>query len=92
MLAGTLLGGVAGTLFGLLIVHRRGVYFAMCTIAFGQLWYYLAYSWNSFTGGFDGLRDFHREAIGLGPLTLDITGGGTPFYFFLLASSPSRWP
>src|SRR6202045_1084549 len=39
MIAGTLLGGLAGTLFGLLIVRRRGVYFAMCTIAFGQLWY-----------------------------------------------------
>ncbi len=69
MLAGTLLGGLAGTLFGLLIVRRRGVYFAMCTIAFGQLWYYLAYSWNDFTGGFDGLRDFHREPIGFGSLT-----------------------
>jgi branched-chain amino acid transport system permease protein len=66
-------------------VRRRGVYFAMCTIAFGQLWYYLAYSWNDFTGGFDGLRDFHREAIGFGPLTLDITSGGTVFYYFLLA-------
>ena len=84
MLAGTLLGGIAGTLFGLLIVRRRGVYFAMCTIAFGQLWYYLAYSWNSFTGGFDGLRDFHREPIGFGPLTLDITAG-PQFYYFLLA-------
>jgi branched-chain amino acid transport system permease protein len=85
MLAGTLLGGVAGALFGLLIVRRRGVYFAMCTIAFGQLWYYLAYSWNGFTGGFDGLRDFQRAPIALGPFTLDITGGGTTFYFFLLA-------
>jgi branched-chain amino acid transport system permease protein len=84
MLAGTLVGGVAGTLFGLLIVRRRGVYFAMCTIAFGQLWYYLAYSWNSFTGGFDGLRDFHREDIVLGPLRLNIESGGTTFYFFLL--------
>ena len=85
MLAGTLLGGVAGTLFGMLIVRRRGVYFAMCTIAFGQLWYYLAYSWNSFTGGFDGLRDFQREAIGLGPFMLHIEDGGTTFYYFLLA-------
>jgi branched-chain amino acid transport system permease protein len=85
MLAGTLFGGVAGTLFGLLIVRRRGVYFAMCTIAFGQLWYYLAYSWNSFTGGFDGLRDFHREAIGWGLLRLDINSNATVFYFFLLA-------
>ena len=85
MLAGTLLGGVAGTLFGLLIVRRRGVYFAMCTIAFGQLWYYLAYSWNSFTGGFDGLRDFQRAPIAFGPWTLDITAGGDTFYYFLLA-------
>jgi len=85
MLAGTLFGGVAGTLFGMLIVRRRGVYFAMCTIAFGQLWYYLAYSWNDFTGGFDGLRDFHREPIGFGPFTLDITQGGDTFYYFVLA-------
>jgi branched-chain amino acid transport system permease protein len=85
MLAGTLFGGLAGTLFGMLIVRRRGVYFAMCTIAFGQLWYYLAYSWNDFTGGFDGLRDFHREPIGFGALTLDIEHDGTQFYFFLLA-------
>ena len=85
ILAGTLLGGVAGTLFGLLIVRRRGVYFAMCTIAFGQLWYYLAYSWNGFTGGFDGLRDFHRDPIGFGPAHPRHYPGGTTFYFFLLA-------
>jgi branched-chain amino acid transport system permease protein len=85
MLAGTLLGGLAGCLFGALIVRRRGVYFAMCTIAFGQIWYYIAYSWNDFTGGFDGLRDFQRAAIGFAPLSLDITDGGTRFYYFLLA-------
>jgi branched-chain amino acid transport system permease protein len=85
MLAGTLFGGIAGTLFGLLIVRRRGVYFAMCTIAFGQLWYYLAYSWNDFTGGFDGLRDFHREPIAIGPYIIDIQNNITVFYFFLLA-------
>jgi branched-chain amino acid transport system permease protein len=85
MLAGTLFGGLAGTLFCLLIVRRRGVYFAMCTIAFGQLWYYLAYSWNDFTGGFDGLRDFHREPIGIGPFILDIEHNEIQFYYFLLA-------
>lgn len=84
MLAGTLLGGLAGTLFGLLIVRRRGVYFAMCTIAFGQIFYYIAYKWNDFTGGFDGLRGFHRDPIGFGALTLDITDG-TVFYYFTVA-------
>ena len=85
IIAGTMLGGLAGTLFGLLIVRRRGVYFAMCTIAFGQLWYYLAYKWDSFTGGYDGLRDFQRAPMAVGPFTLDIASGGATFYFFLLA-------
>ena len=84
MLAGILLGGLAGTLFSMLIVRRRGVYFAMCTVAFGQIFYYIAYSWNDFTGGFDGLRGFHREPIGLGPLSLDITDS-ISFYYFTLA-------
>ena len=84
MLLGTLLGGVAGTLFGLLIARRRGVYFAMVTIAFGQVCYYIAYSWNDLTGGFDGLRGFRRAPIGLGPLVLDIAGDGPAFYYFLL--------
>src|SRR5579859_6423988 len=44
ILAGILLGGLAGTLFGLLIVKRRGVYFAMVTVAFGQIAFYVAYS------------------------------------------------
>ena len=85
MLLGTLLGGVAGTLFGLLIARRRGVYFAMVTIAFGQICYYIAYSWNDLTGGFDGLRGFQRAPIHLGPWLVDITDGGNIFYYFLLA-------
>ncbi len=84
LLAGTLLGGIAGTLFGLLIVRRRGVYFAMVTIAFGQICYYIAYSWNDFTGGFDGLRGFSRQPLHLGFATVDILHDGTAFYYFLL--------
>jgi branched-chain amino acid transport system permease protein len=84
MLLGTLLGGLAGTLFGTLIVRRRGVYFAMVTIAFGQVCYYVAYSWNDLTGGFDGLRGFQRAPIHFGPILLDITGDGPSFYYFLL--------
>ncbi len=84
VLLGTLLGGSAGALFGLLIARRRGVYFAMVTIAFGQICYYIAYSWNDFTGGYDGLRGFQRAPLGLGPLALDISGDGPAFYYFLL--------
>jgi branched-chain amino acid transport system permease protein len=83
MLAGTLLGGVAGTLFGLLLVRRRGVYFAMVTIAFGQVCFYIAYKWDALTGGYDGLRGFTRAPLDLGFATIDITGNGTLFYYFV---------
>src|SRR6202011_4756966 len=66
LLAGTLLGGVAGAVLGALMVRRRGVYFAMVTIAFGQVFYYIAFQWSSVTGGDDGLRGFSRQPIDLG--------------------------
>jgi len=84
MLAGTLLGGIAGTLFGLLLVRRRGVYFAMVTIAFGQVCFYIAYKWDDFTGGYDGLRGFVRAPLDFGLFKLDIAGNGTLFYYFVL--------
>jgi branched-chain amino acid transport system permease protein len=57
VIAGTLLGGLAGALLGALLVRRRGVYFAMVTIAFGQVFYYIAFQWSSVTGGDDGRAD-----------------------------------
>ncbi len=84
MLLGTLLGGIAGTLFGLLIVRRRGVYFAMVTVAFGQVAFYIAYSWNDLTGGYDGLRGFVRAPLHLGPAVIDIASDPNAFYYFLL--------
>jgi branched-chain amino acid transport system permease protein len=85
ILAGTLLGGVAGTLFGTLIVRRRGVYFAMVTIAFSQVCYFIAFRWNALTGGDDGLRGFARQPLHLPGFTLDIQQNNTLFYYFLLA-------
>jgi branched-chain amino acid transport system permease protein len=84
IVAGILLGGVAGALFAPLIVRRRGVYFAMVTVAFGQIAFYIAYSWDSLTGGYDGLRGFSRAPIDLGFTQLDIADNGTLFYYFLL--------
>ena len=84
VLIGILVGTLGGALFGALIVRRKGVYFAMLTIAFGQICYYIAYSWNDFTGGYDGLRGFQREPIGFGPWVLDIRGSNEAFYYFVL--------
>ena len=84
LILGTLLGGIAGAVLGALIVRRRGVYFAMVTIAFGQVFYYIAFQWSSLTGGDDGLRGFARQPLHLGPATIDILGNGIAFYYFVL--------
>ena len=84
LLMGMLLGGLAGALLGTLIVRRRGVYFAMVTIAFGQVFYYIAFQWSSLTGGDDGLRGFSRQPLDFGLFSIDILSNSNNFYYFVL--------
>jgi branched-chain amino acid transport system permease protein len=81
---GMLVATLAAMIIGALIVRRRGVYFAMVTIAFGQVFYFLAFRWNSLTGGDDGLTGWHRTPINFGVATLDIFGSDKAFYYFVL--------
>ena len=85
LLCGMLLGGIAGAVLGALIARRRGVYFAMVTIAFGQVFYYIAFQWSSLTGGDDGLRGFSRQPLDLGFTRIDILSDANAFYYFVLA-------
>jgi branched-chain amino acid transport system permease protein len=57
----------------------------MVTIAFGQVFYYIAYRWNSLTGGDDGLRGFTRQPLAIGSVNVDILNNSTLFYYFVLA-------
>lgn len=84
ILVGVAAGTVAGALVGALIVKLRGVYFAMVTIAFAQVFYFVTFRWNSVTGGDDGLTGWTRQAIHLGILNLDILGSDKTFYYLLL--------
>jgi branched-chain amino acid transport system permease protein len=85
MLAGIMLGTVAGALIGPMIVRLRGVYFAMCTIAFGQVFYFIAFQWFSLTGGDDGVSAWHRIPLDFGFATLDILNNNKALYYFALA-------
>src|SRR6202008_1948018 len=62
LICGTLVAGIAGALLGGLIVRRRGVYFAMVTIAFGQVFYYIAFQWSLLTGGEGWFGGLSRES------------------------------
>jgi len=86
MAVGVIAGAIAAALIGLLIVRLRGIYFAMVTIAFGQVFYFIAYRWNSVTGGDDGLSGWHRVPIDLGFGTVDILGNDKAFYYLVLVS------
>jgi branched-chain amino acid transport system permease protein len=81
---GVAVGTLAAALIGALIVKLRGVYFAMVTIAFGQVFYFVTFRWNSVTGGDDGLTGWSRLPLRAGPLALDIQGNDLAFYYFAL--------
>src|SRR6202030_2492847 len=85
ILIGTAVGAVAAAIIGPLIVRLRGVYFAMCTIAFGQVFYFISFQWSSVTGGDDGLSAWQRQPIHFGFATLDILNSNKAFYYFVLA-------
>jgi branched-chain amino acid transport system permease protein len=85
MLVGIAVGTIAAAIIGPLIARLRGVYFAMVTIAFGQVFYFIAFRWNKFTGGDDGLIGWHRLPIDLGFTTIDIQHNDITFYYFALA-------
>jgi branched-chain amino acid transport system permease protein len=81
---GTLVGTIAGALIGPLIIRLRGVYFAMVTIAFGQVFYFIAFRWNSVTGGDDGLTGWTRQPLDFGFASVDIQHNQRAFYYLIL--------
>jgi len=85
MLIGVMVGTLAAAVIGALIVRLRGVYFAMVTIAFGQVFYFISFRWNTVTGGDDGLTGWQRQPLDLAGIRIDIQNHDTAFYYLALA-------
>jgi branched-chain amino acid transport system permease protein len=65
---GTLVATLLGWVIGSLAIRRSGIYFAMITLGFAQMIYFLAVQ-LPFTGGEDGLQGIPRgKLLGLVPL------------------------
>ncbi|HZJ08329.1 MAG TPA: branched-chain amino acid ABC transporter permease [Trueperaceae bacterium] len=84
LLMGVVVATVGAMILGLFVTRLRGIYFATFTIAFGQLFYFVAFQLNTLTGGDDGLRGFSRQPIELGPVHIDLMGS-TPYFYVVLA-------
>jgi ABC-type branched-subunit amino acid transport system ATPase component/ABC-type branched-subunit amino acid transport system permease subunit len=63
LLAAVLLTGLIATGFGWLMLRRRGVYFALMTLALSALGFTIAFRWTSVTGGENGLGGVERPVL-----------------------------
>lgn len=55
LLAAPVASALAALIIGSFCVRRTQIYFAMLTLAFGQIIYFTAFKWYDFTGGDNGL-------------------------------------
>jgi len=56
IVAGVLLAAAVGLIVGYFCVRLRGIYFAVLTLAFGQLIWTIVFKWHDVTGGDDGIQ------------------------------------
>lgn len=56
LVAGVGLASLVGLIVGYFCVRLRGIYFAVLTLAFGQLIFVIIFKWHDFTGGDDGIQ------------------------------------
>jgi len=82
--AGLLLAGVGGIVVGFFCLRRRGIYFAMLSLAFAQLLYFIAFHLADVTGGDDGLRGVGVPPLRLPGVTLALDSS-LAFYYFAFA-------
>ncbi len=73
-----------GGLVAMFISHRRGIYYSLLTIAFGQVFWFIANKWSSVTGGEDGLLSIKRLPADLGFVSFDLASNNALFFFCLI--------
>ncbi|MGH9669616.1 MAG: branched-chain amino acid ABC transporter permease [Terriglobales bacterium] len=80
---GVTAAGIGGLLIGFFSLRRRGIYFAMLTLAFAQLLYFIAFHLANLTGGDDGLRGIPQLSLGFFGWQLPL-GNPLSFHYFAL--------
>ena len=84
IIAGGLIGGALGLVFGLIAIRRQGLYFAMITLALAQMVFFFCLQ-APFTGGENGIQQVPRgELFGFISLQSDMTMYWTTAAIFLL--------
>jgi len=79
--AGPVLAVVGAVVIGFFCLRRRGIYFAMLTLAFAQLLYFVAFHLADVTGGDDGLRGIPLLPINILGWKIDLENSLVFYYF-----------
>jgi branched-chain amino acid transport system permease protein len=93
--ANILVAILCGVLFAMLVafpvgytaIRRRGIYFAMVTLAYAQMFYFIAFKWTSLTGGDDGLQGIPRPDL----FGISLKSELRIYYFILIFLLLSIW-
>ena len=81
-LIGTMAAAFIGIFVGLLALRRTGIYFAMITLAFAEMFFFLDFSpLSRWTGGENGLPNVPQPRIGFGAWSYQITSGWSMYGF-----------
>jgi len=80
LVAGVVAAMVAGLLVAGLISHRRGIYYALMTIACGQVFWFVSVKWHSVTGGEDGLLNIARPTLSLAGFSVSLRANLALYY------------
>ena len=79
---GTVAAAVVGYLVGLIALRRTGIYFAMITVAIGEVFYFVEFNpLADWTGGENGLPGVPTPSLDFGFAKLDFTSGWALYPF-----------
>ncbi len=83
LVGAVLIAALLGALVAAFISHRRGIYYALLTIAFGQVFWFVAIKWHKVTGGEDGLLNIRRLPADFGVASFDLKSNQALYWFAL---------
>jgi branched-chain amino acid transport system permease protein len=90
LIGSMLLYAVIAAIIGLVLARKRGIYFAVLTIAFTQMFYFIAFQWDGVTGGENGLVGIERYPATLfGLVDLSLKDINVYYYFVLVVLTVS---
>ncbi|HYL49352.1 MAG TPA: branched-chain amino acid ABC transporter ATP-binding protein/permease [Stellaceae bacterium] len=92
LIGGTVAASIFGVIIGYLSLRRTGIYFAMLTLAFGEMFFFLDISpLARWTGGENGVAGVPEPHLGFGIFSIDINDPGGLYWLLVVVFVLGFW-